>query len=210
MAAEPSPSAVRSDSPETIPGPHGSDHVHFGYPQSTEPEAGPSSPRSPTQPLVLTTSRDTDADNTLLDQAINAKRRKSSLLPGIHLHYPQRKRKDSAGSDSHEGIHESPEALSVPGGGKTGPTVPDITDHTETDEGRALEEELAVLLKEAEEARGLDKKEISLLYGAKGKGNDPEVWKGFPDMEDPTGEYVWECTYSKSPSNVSADNRSSV
>jgi len=114
----------------------------------------------------------------------------------MQLHYPHRKRKDSTGSDSHDGIHGSPEALSVPGGGKVGPTVPDIEDHSETDEGRALEEELAVLLKEAEEARELGKKEIALLYGGKGKGKDREIWKGFPDMEDPTGEYVWECTYS--------------
>lgn len=175
---------------------HGSDHVHFGLPQTTEPEAGISSPPSH-RPLELTTSRDSDADNTLLEQAINAKRRKSSLLPGVHLHYPHRKRRDSAGSESHDVIHGSPEALSVPGGGMSGPTVPDIADHRETDEGRALEEELAVLLKEAEDARESDGKEITLLHGGKGKGKDPEVWKGFPDMDDPTGEYVWECTLSQ-------------
>ena len=186
--------AARSESPEPIAEQHSSDHVHFGLPQTTEPEAGPSSPRAH-RPLHPTTSRESDADNTLIDQAINAKRRKSSLLPGMHVHYPHRKRKDSAGSDSHDGgVHASPEVLSVPGGGMTGPTVSDIEDHSETDEGRALEEELAVLLKEAEEARELGKKEITLLYGSKGKGKDPEIWKGFPDMEDPTGEYVWECT----------------
>jgi hypothetical protein len=195
MPTESSSSEILSESPEPIPQRHTSDHVPFGLPQTTESEAGPSSPRS-RRPLQLTTSRDSDTDNTLIDQAINAKRRKSSLLPGMQLHYPHRKRKDSAGSDSHDGIHGSPEALSVPGGGMTGPTVPDIDDHLETDEGRALEEELAVLLKEAEEARELGKKEITLLYGGKGKGKDPEIWKGFPDMEDPTGEYVWECACS--------------
>jgi hypothetical protein len=195
MDAEPSSSAHRSESPETIPDRHGSDHVHFGFPQSAEPEAGPSSPRSPThRTLELTTSRESESDNALLEQAIHDKRRKSSLLPGVHLHFPHRKRKDSTASDSHDGVHESPEALSVPGGGKIGPSVPDISDHMETDEGRALEEELAVLLKEAEEAREPGKKEIALLYSEKGKGKESQTWNGFADEVDPTGEYVWECT----------------
>lgn len=197
MVAKENSSATVTESPEASPTQHQSDHVHFGLPQSTEPEseAGPSSPRSH-RPLVPTTSRDSEAEHAALEHAINAKRRKSSLLPGVHIHYPHRKRRDSATSDSHDGhgIHESPEAMANAIEGRSdGVVVPDIADHTETDEGRALEEELAVLLKEAEDAREPGKQEITLLYGAKGKGKEPEVWKGFPEEEDPTGEYVWEC-----------------
>jgi len=198
MQGEIASPAMRSESPESMQDRHNPDHVHFGLPQTTEPEseAGPSSPRSHRR-LELTTSRNSDADNIALENAINAKRRKSSLLPGIQLHYPHRKRRGSAASsnDGH-GIHESPETMAHNIQGRDdGVTVPDITDHDETDEGRAVQEELDNLLEEAENSREPGKKEITLLLGAasNGKGKEPEVWKGFAEEEDPTGEYVWEC-----------------
>jgi hypothetical protein len=159
----------------------------------------------------MVTSRDSETDNALLNQAIDAKRRKSSLIPGVNIHFSNSlhrkkgKRRDSAGAESHHthdshghGLHASPEAL-VPTrtreeDGDTGPEVPDIRDEGETDEGREMEEELDRLLKEAEHARGPGKREITLLKWDKKEGTKPEPWKGFEEPQDPSREYVWEGT----------------
>jgi hypothetical protein len=173
----------------------------------SSPEAGPSSPRSDIVhgPLELSTSRTSQAENDEVDKAIHAKRRKSSLLPGVTIHLPNPlhrkhgKRKDSIGGDSHHhhehehDIHESPEALAAERteGGGGGLEIPDIADHRETDEGRELEEELDRLLKEAEEARGQEKNHIAILEGGRKKSSDPEE-PSESELPDPGREYVWE------------------
>jgi hypothetical protein len=174
---------------------------------SSSPEAGPSSPRSDIVhgPLQLSTSRTSQAENDEVDKAIHAKRRKSSLLPGVTIHLPNPlhrkhgKRKESIGGDSHHhhdhehDIHESPEALAADRteGGSGGLEIPDIADHRETDEGRELEEELDRLLKEAEEARGQEKNHIAMLEGGRNKSRDPEG-ANQSELPDPGREYVWE------------------
>jgi hypothetical protein len=78
-----------------------------------------------------------------------------------------------------------------------GPVVPDISDDTETDEARANEEELTRTLEadriaqETMPARG----KIALLQGSKGKGKEPEVWRGFEERDETDLEYVWESTF---------------
>jgi hypothetical protein len=188
MPAETSP-AMRSDSPEPIVR-RSSEHAE---PRSVE--AGPSSPRS-NRPLNLTTSRASETDNALVEKAINAQRRKTSLVPGIHLHHPgqthrnkEGKRKDSIGSGSYDGtVNGSPEVIGRDStkGRDRGHGVTGVLDHGGTDEGGEQEEALPPIpLRE----------KIVMWKDSNIVGEDPVRWTGFDEEPDPNLEYVWEREY---------------
>lgn len=189
---------------------------------SSSPEPGPSrqhSLRAQSPSIHATTSRESDTERAQIEDALHSKRRKSSLIPGVHFGrlahghsdgtgtgsrrgtIKGRKRADTGGSDySHygEGDYGSPQQALAPksgtgtgtGGvsGNGGPTVPDITDHNETDEGRELEAEIERLNREALEARGRGKPAILFQ-------KDKEPWDDYdPESEEqyPPREYVWD------------------
>ena len=185
MSPDASPD-IRSDSPESI---NRRSSEHAG-PRSVE--AGPSSPRSNRQ-LKPITSRASEEENVRVEQAIYAQRRKTSLLPGIHLHHPgqthedkRRKRGDSIGSGSHDETTDgSPEFIRRESieGGDVGSEVNDSSNHPETDEEGEQEVELPPIPR---------REKIAMWKDSNIEGEEPERWTGFDEEADPNREYVWE------------------
>jgi hypothetical protein len=176
MSAE-TPPAIRSESPELI---NRRSSEHAG-PRSVE--AGPSSPSPRLNRLHLTTSRASETDNALVEKAINAQRRKSSLLPGIHLHHPgqthknkEGKRKDSIGSGSYDGtINGSPEVI----------RRNSMENRDRGHEGGEEEALPPIPIRE----------KIVMWKDSNIVGEDPVRWTGFDEEPDPNLEYVWEREY---------------
>lgn len=195
---------IRSDSPEPISR-RSSEHA---APRSVE--AGPSSPRSNRQ-LKPITSRASEEENVRVEQAINAQRRKTSLLPGIHLHHPgqmhknkEKKRKDSIGSGSYDGTtNGSPEVIRRESieGGDVGSEVNDSSNHPETDEEGEAEVELPPIPR---------REKIAMWKDSNIEGEDPERWTGFDEEADPNREYVWEREYFGHLRNTLADHDRSI
>lgn len=165
---------------------------------SAEPAARPSRRSS----LHATTSRDSQADQASIDEALASKRRKSSLVPGVPLHLhrlgttSRRKRADTHDLEEdhrnqhHHDILHSPERAPPR---RTGPPVEAIDDDLDTEEGRRQQEEIQQLIAEANEAQA----NITAKAGVQFL-KDKQPWPEFRPNEEysfPPREFVWDGEY---------------